>query len=193
VKMNIDGFYINWSDVQTLHNLSCGYNFTQNSGKVKSQGIEWESQVRATRDLTLGLSGSFTDAVANGAIPNLDAASGDRAPFFPRTIITVSGEYDVPLPQGKIAISTDYTYRSDEFTTFSPLEFGYLQIPSSVLLNGSIGYVTDRWSVSLYGTNLTNNHLVSLIDANANSIYQHGNLEYWGRPRTIGMHVHVKF
>ena len=193
VKMNIDGFYINWSDVQTLHNLSCGYNFTQNSGKVKSQGIEWESQVRATRDLTLGLSGSFTDAVANGAIPNLDAASGDRAPFFPRTIITVSGEYDVPLPQGKIAISTDYTYRRDEFTTFSPLEFGYLQIPSSVLLNGSIGYVTDRWSVSLYGTNLTNNHLVSLIDANANSIYQHGNLEYWGRPRTIGVHVHVKF
>jgi outer membrane receptor protein involved in Fe transport len=193
LKMNIDGFYIDWTDVQTIHNLTCGYNFTQNSGKIKSQGIELESQVRATSALTLGLSGSFTDAFANGAIANLNAASGDRAPYFPRTIVTVSGDYSVLLPQGKIVISADYTYRSNEFTDFSPLEFDYLEIPSSVLLDGSVGYETDRWSVTLYGTNLTNNRLVSVNDVNTNGIYQPGNLEYWGRPRTIGVHAHVKF
>jgi outer membrane receptor protein involved in Fe transport len=191
--MNVDGFYITWDDVQTIHNLTCGYGFTQNSGKLTSKGIELDSKVRATSALTFGLSGSFTDATANGPIPNINAADGDRAPFFPRTIVTVSGEYIVPLPQGKIAISTDYTYRSNEFTTFGPLEFGYLEIPSSVLLNGSIGYVTDQWSVSLFGTNLTNNHLVSLNDINTNGPYQPGNTEYWGRPRTIGVHAHVKF
>ena len=62
-----------------------------------------------------------------------------------------------------------------------------------MLLNASVGYVTDRWSLTLFGTNLTSNHLVSLIDANTNGIYQPGNLEYWGRPRTIGVHAHVKF
>jgi iron complex outermembrane recepter protein len=191
--MNVDGFYIDWDDVQTIHNLSCGYNFTENAGKVKSRGIEWDSQVRATSALTLGLSGSFTDATANGPIPNLGAADGDRAPFFPRTIITVTGEYSIPLPEGKLVLSADYTYRSNEFTDFSPSAFDYLEIPSSVLLNGSLGYITDRWSVSLYGTNLTNNHLVSLNDVNDFAPYQPSNLEYWGRPRTIGLHAHVKF
>jgi iron complex outermembrane receptor protein len=179
--------------VQTIHNLPCGYNFAENAGKIKSQGVELESKFRATSALTLGVSGSFTDASAAAAIPNLGAVPGDRAPFFPRTIVSVSGDYAVPLPKGKIEISADYTYRSNEFTDFSPQIFDYTEIPSSVLLNGSIGYVTDQWSLTLYGTNLTNNHLISIIDVNTFGPYQPGNLEYWGRPRTIGVHAHVKF
>jgi outer membrane receptor protein involved in Fe transport len=191
--MNVDGFYVKWDDVQTIHNLPCGYNFAQNAGKIKSQGVELEAKLRASSALTLGLSGSFTDATANGPIPNLGAVDGDRAPFFPRTIVTASGEYDVPLPRGKIQVSTDYTYRSDAFTDFSPQSFFYARIPSSVLLNASLGYVTDRWSVTLYGTNLTSNRLISLIDVNTFGVFQPGNVEYWGRPRTIGVHAHVKF
>jgi outer membrane receptor protein involved in Fe transport len=192
-KMNVDGFYIDWDNVQTLHQLACGYNFAQNAGKITSQGIEWESEVRATSALTLGISGSYTDATADGPIPNLGATNGNRAPFFPRNIVTVNGTYDFPLPAGKIEVSADYTYRSRQFTDFSPTAFDYTVIPSSVLLNGSIGYVTDRWSASVYGTNLTDNHLVSLVGVNTAGIYQPGNLQYWGRPRTIGLHAHVKF
>jgi iron complex outermembrane recepter protein len=191
--MNVDAFYIDWDDVQTQHLLTCGYSFAQNAGKITSQGLEWESRVRATSALTLGLSGSYTDATADGPIVNLGASSGDRAPFFPRNIVTASADYDIPLPQGKIEISSDYTYRSRAFTDFSPAAFDYAVIPSSVVLNGSIGYVTDRWSLSVFGTNLTNNHLVSIVDVNTNGPYQPGNLEYWGRPRTIGVHAHVKF
>jgi iron complex outermembrane recepter protein len=193
VKMNLDAFYIDWANVQTVQNLSCGYYYNVNSGKMKSQGLELESQFRATNAFTVGLSGSLTDAVANGPIVNLDAQDGDRAPFFPRTILTLSGDYSIPLPSGKIAISADYTYRSPQFTDFSPEAFDYLKIPSSVLLNASIGYETNRWSATVYGTNLTDNHLVSLNDVSTNGIYQPGNLEYWGRPRTIGVHLHVSF
>ena len=191
--MNVDAFYIDWDDVQTQHLLTCGYSFAQNAGKITSQGLEWDSKVRATSALTLGLSGSYTDATADGPIVNLGASSGDRAPFFPRNIVTASADYDIPLPQGKIEISADYTYRSRAFTDFSPAAFDYTVIPSSVVLNGSIGYVTDRWSLSVFGTNLTNNHLVSIVDVNTNGPFQPGNLEYWGRPRTIGVHAHVKF
>jgi len=191
--MNVDGFYIDWDDVQTIHNLLCGYNFTENAGKIKSQGVELESKLRATSALTLGLSGSFTDARAAGPIPNLSAADGDRAPWFPRTIVSVTGDYEVPLPAGKIHLSADYTYRSDEFTDFSPAVYDYARIPPSVLLDASVGYETDRWSLAVFGTNLTDNHLVSIIDVNTNGVYQPGNLQYWGRPRTIGLHAHVKF
>jgi iron complex outermembrane receptor protein len=193
LKFNVDGFYIDWRNVQTVQILSCGYSYIVNSGKLKSRGVELDSQFRATSALTLSLSGSFTDAGANGAIPNLEAADGDRAPYFPRTIVSLSGNYVIPLPQGKIVVSADYTYRGDEFTNFSPAAFDYLKIPSSVLLNASIGYETSRWSATLYGTNLTSNRQVSLNDFNTNGIYQPGNLEYWGRPRTVGVHLHVNF
>jgi len=193
LQLNVDGFYINWNDVQTLHQLPCGYHFTQNAGKIRSRGVEWETKARVTKAFTVGISGSFTDATAAEAIPNLGARDGDRAPFFPRTIATATGAYDVPLAQGVVKLTADYTYRSNESTDFSPLKFDYAKIPSSVMLNASLGYVTDHWSLGIFGTNLTNNHLVSIVEVNTYGQYQPGNLEYWGRPRTIGVHGHVNF
>jgi iron complex outermembrane recepter protein len=190
---NVDGFYIDWRDVQTIHSIPCGYYFAQNKGKVKSQGLELETKFRATSSLTFGLSGSFTDAAANGPITNLKAADGDRVPFFPRTIVTVSGDYGLPVAQGKIVFSVDYTYRSDAFTQFSPLNSQYRELPSSKMLNASIGYVTAKWSASIYGTNLTDDHLVSSVAPNDFGTFQPGDLQYWGRPMTVGVHLHVGF
>jgi iron complex outermembrane receptor protein len=190
--MNIDGFYIDWRNVQTVHDLDCGYYFTENKGKLKSQGLELESKMRVTSALTVGLSGSYTDATANGAIPNLEAAGGDRAPYFPRTIITLSAEYGIPLPRGKILLTGDYTSRSNAYTQFSSAAPQYFEIPSSKVLDASIAYAIDHWSVSLYGTNLTDDRLVSGVE-NYYPQVQPGNVEYWGRPRTVGVHVHAGF
>ena len=193
VVMNVNGFYIKWDEVQTTKLLTCGYNFTQNSGKIKSQGVEVESKMLVTQDFTVGLSGSLTDATTAEANSNLKAAKGDRVPFFPRTIVTVNGQYDVFMPQAKLAFSADYTYRSNQFTDFSPLVFSYAEIPSSVQLNASIEYTRDNWSVSLFGTNLTDNKLINSIAVNTYGAVQPGNIEYWGRPRTIGLHGHLGF
>jgi iron complex outermembrane recepter protein len=190
--MNVDGFYIDWRSVQTVHDLNCGYYFTENKGKLKSQGLELESKMRVTSALTVGLSGSYTDATANGAIPNLEAANGDRAPYFPRTIVTVSAEYGIPMPRGKILLATDYTARSNAYTQFSSAAPQYFEIPSSKVLNASIAYDIGQWSVSLYGTNLTDDRLISGAD-NFYPQFQPGNVEYWGRPRTVGVHLHAGF
>ena len=190
--LNVDGFYIDWRDVQTVHDLNCGYYFTQNKGRVTSQGAELEMRMKVTSALTLGLVGSFTDATANGPIENLGAADGARVPYFPRTIVTVSANYVIPVQRGKILLATDYTYRSDAFTQFSPMNPQYLQIPSSNMLNASIGYDTGKWSISLYGTNLTDDRLVSGAD-NFYPQVQPGPQQFWGRPRTVGLHFHVGF
>jgi iron complex outermembrane recepter protein len=193
VVVNVNGFYVKWDDVQTTKLMTCGYNFTQNSGKVESQGVELESKVLVTRDFTVGLSGSFTDATTAEPNANLKAAKGDRVPFFPRTIVTLNGEYEVFLPEAKLAFSADYTYRSNQFTDFSPLVFSYVEIPSSVQVNASVAYTRDNWSVSLFGTNLTNNKLINSVNVNTYGAIQPGNIEYWGRPRTIGVHAHLGF
>src|ERR1700722_16925861 len=123
--------------------------------------------MRVTNDLTLGVSGSFTDATANGPIPNVGAVDGDRTPFFPRLIAAVNAAYSIPLPGAKLLTSADYTWRSSAYTKFSPEDPQYREIPSSKVLNASIGYDTGRWSVSIYGTNLTNDEEVSAVEANS--------------------------
>ena len=107
--------------------------------------------------------------------------------------MSLNSQYDIRVAGGKIVLSSDYTYRSRASTDFSAAAFDYLIIPSSTLLNGSIAYETGRWSVSIFGTNLTNNHLVSLRNVNNAGAFQPGILEYWGRPRTLGVHAHLSF
>ena len=193
LTMDVDAFYIDWRDVQTIHNLACTYYYAENQGKIKSQGVELESKLRVTRQLTLGLSGSFTDSAANGSIPNVDAANGDRTPFFPRVIVALKADEGIPVPGGKILLSADYTWRSNAYTEFNPQDPLYREIPESKVLNASVGYDTGRWSVSIYGTNLTNDEEISAVQANTYGPVQPGDVWFRGRPRTIGLHVHVGF
>jgi hypothetical protein len=59
------------------------------------------------------------------------------------------------------------------------------------MLNASVTYVLNQWEVGLYGTNLTNNLLISTISPNTNAPYQPGDVAYIGRPRTVGVRIHM--
>jgi iron complex outermembrane receptor protein len=191
--VNATGFYILWDSVQTTFPLSCGYPFIVDAGKVTSKGLELETKARATDALTLSVSGSFTDAEADGPLVNLGAPSGSRVPYFPREIVTAGAEYEVPIPGARIIWSTDYTYRSNAYTQFNTANPLSREIPSSKMLNASITYSRHPWEVALYGTNLTNNLLISTISANTNGPYQPGDVAYVGRPRTVGLRIHMGF
>ncbi len=193
LTLDVDAFYIDWRNVQTIHNLACTYYYAENQGRIRSQGLELEAKMRVTNELTLGLSGSFTDGTANGPIPNVGAVDGDRTPFFPRLIAAVNASYGIPLPGGKLLTSADYTWRSSAYTQFSPEDPQYREIPASRILNASIGYDTGRWSVSIYGTNLTNDEQVSAVQPNTYGPVQPGDVWFRGRPRTIGVHLHAGF
>jgi outer membrane receptor protein involved in Fe transport len=119
-----------------------------------------------------------------------------RKPSSPRLAsvnLDLSADYDIALQRGKIFLSVDYTYRSDSFTEFNPANPLYREIPVWKMLNASIGYKTSRWSAELYGTNLTNDHLVSLVVANSLPGVQPGDEQFWGRPLTVGVHLHFDF
>ena len=195
-KMNVDGFYIDWGDMPDAAPVGMRLQFCakrrQDHQPGHRVGIRGPSDQRAharhqrllyRRHRRRSDSQSRSDERQSGPLLPAKYRHGERHLRFP-----AAGREDRGLR------STD-TYRSRQFTDFSPTAFDYTVIPSSVLLNGSIGYSTTRSMVgsSVYGTNLTDNHLVSLVDVNTAGVYQPGNLEYWGRPRTIGVHAHVKF
>jgi iron complex outermembrane recepter protein len=192
---NLTGFFINWQDVQTTHPLACGYPFVQNSGEIESRGLELDSKAKLGDAVTVSLSGSITNATTDGPITNLGAPDGSRAPYFPHTIVTAGVDYVTHLRSGQVRWAADWTYRSYADTQFnleSPLN---REIPSSTMLNASITYSVKAWQFGVYGTNLTNNLLISTYEylQSQYAPYQPGDQRYIGRPRTVGLRLHRDF
>ncbi len=191
VTLNVAAFYVDWKKVQTNRNLDCGYYFTQNAGKVRSMGLELESRFKLSDALTIGVNGSYTNAEANGPIANAGAVDGDRVPYFPKYTLAANATYVVPLPDGSLSFSGDFQMRGDSYTEFNENDPLRRKIPAYETANASITYETGQWELGLFGTNLNNSRMISLVSRSRPSAI--ADRYFYGRPRTIGVRAKVRF
>jgi iron complex outermembrane receptor protein len=197
MTVNASVYLIDWKDVQVFNKLPCTYYFTQNAGKLRSEGLELETAFKLTRRASVGLSASYNHAYARETVVTGIAAqnipAGSRAPYSPRVAATATASYSIPLAgTDEVAISASYAYRGEAYTNFAPAQGGYEEIPSSNTLNASISYKTRGYEVGLFGTNLTNGANISDVTANTIAI-QPGDTLYMVRPRTVGLRVTARF
>ncbi|MBA3810622.1 MAG: TonB-dependent receptor [Caulobacteraceae bacterium] len=208
MTLNADAYWIEWSDVQTRLALNCSYFFTDNKGKVRSRGVEVESTLRLTPEITLAGSASYNDSRANGDIPTAGAFDGDRAPYFPRWLASISAFYDRPVGAGVLHLQASYQYRGDEQTTFNPLATtivdgalvaigpspSFAIIPAWNNVSASINYDIGRYEFGIFGNNLTDGvKITDTFRATYYAIYQAGDRVTYARPRTVGARVKIKF
>lgn len=191
VTFNVAAFYVDWKKVQTNRNLDCGYYFTQNAGKVRSMGLELESRFKLSDALTLGVNGSYTDAEANGSISNAAANDGDRVPYFPKYTLAANATYVVPFNDGSLSFSGDFQMRGNSYTEFSETNPLRRKIPAYQTVNASVTYDTGPWELSLFGTNLNNSRMISLVTRSRPSAI--ADQQYYGRPRTFGARAKLRF
>jgi len=206
--LNADGYWIDWSNVQTRLALNCSYFFTDNKGDVTSRGLELETTIRLTHDFSVSANGSYNDARADGNINTSGAFNGDLAPYFPRWIASVTAFYDHPLENGTVHAQVSYQFRGDEQTAFNPLSTTVVNgqlvatgpnpvfavIPAENNVSAALAYDIGRYEFGIFGNNLTNGVKVTDIDvATYYALYQAGNRESVARPRTIGARFKVKF
>lgn len=196
VTFNTTAFHIVWSDVQARNNLPCGYYFRENEGEVTSTGVEIESRFRLTDSLTVGFNASFTEAQASQDIPggpsSFIALEGDAAPFFPRWIAALTSEYSVPVGAAAMTFTADLFYRDETPTRFRSDNPTYRVIPEQTILNASAIYDAGDWEIGVFGTNLTNDEALSLIEVSG-GFGAPGDTWYYGRPRTIGVRTRLSF
>ncbi|ABQ67298.1 TonB-dependent receptor [Rhizorhabdus wittichii] len=191
VTFNVAAFYVDWKKVQTNRNLDCGYYFTQNAGKVRSMGLELESRFKLSDALTIGINGSYTDAQANGAIPNAGAVDGDRVPYFPKYTVAANAAYVVPIEDGSLTFSGDFQMRGNSYTEFNEADPLRRKIPAYQTVNASVTYDRGPWEFSLFGTNLNNSRMISLVSRSRPTAI--ADRYYYGRPRTFGARAKVRF
>jgi outer membrane receptor protein involved in Fe transport len=223
LTLDVTGFLINWSHVQTEQGLACSYYFDENLGNIQSKGVELESVAKVTSHLTLTVNASYNDSEANGALTAVQAPSGAPTPYSPKYIASLSANYAVDLQRGGLNFGLQYNYRSSEQNEFSipygsagaacradngpygiyNIGCGYRSFPDLHTLNAEVTYKLKGWTVGLFANNIGSFAKVVNVGAppagsqqpgdNLATGYYGGNTVTYTRPMTIGLRVKTTF
>ena len=159
-----------------------GTSFTiRNAGNLRQQGFELDMIVEPVHNLTVTgslayLDSAFTDYPNAPGLPGLGGTQdlrGKPVTFSPEFSGRIGADWtnDIGNSGMSLVLNTNLSFVSDQYiglvTDANPqtIEDGYALLGARATLNGA----NDRWSVSLFGNNLTNTqyslgHLYQVLD-----------------------------
>jgi iron complex outermembrane receptor protein len=161
VMLNASLFYLQWQGIQeflTLDNYGnqvCGFGFIANVGQAVSRGGELELQARVTEGLTVGLSGSYTNAHITSP-SDQGAPQGAQLPYVPQLGGDVNLTYVHPLAGGsKLTFNANENFTGNQVRDFVP-DSGVHEQRHFAVTNLRLGLQLNSWEVSLFARNLFN-------------------------------------
>ncbi|HEX8055784.1 MAG TPA: TonB-dependent receptor [Novosphingobium sp.] len=193
-----------------------GINGIQNVGKSEIKGIEVDGSIFLTEGLRLDVGYAYLDAKVTGAgtvvcsnasfvcSAAVFATKGTILPFAPKNRLTLSGNYDLPLPSdiGTVTVGATFVHTDKYFSNHGDdAAFAAGQIP----FNASIAPATDllnlnlTWKdvgghpidLSVFGTNVTNK---KYYVSSANGLSSVGaDFVIPGEPAMYGARVKIRF
>ncbi len=231
VNVAIAGFYADYTDVQIPGSVACTVSglpsfcgIVSNAGKATFKGVEFEGRVRLGEDvaaagdrLTLSTALGYIDADYKEYVSNIGGRPTDVSDFrevqnTPKWTASGTLAYATPIGDGDLNFATTLSYRSKTFQFEIPNP--YIDQKGFALLDASIVYTApdDRWSIGLFGKNLTDKEYktsgytfinvnpttgVPILGANGlptSALGTEGTLTaFYGNPRQIFVTGTVKF
>jgi iron complex outermembrane receptor protein len=186
LTFNGDFFWEDFSDFQanSFVNLNGVTVVTlKNAGSVRSYGAEFNTNWRATQDLTFVGGYTYDEAtiVSYNCPTSIGAANvvtcllhnGHTLPFAPKNKFNISGAYDVPMPEAlpfNVRLNSTYTYTSlinfdiDQTPLAKQPGYGLWDIAATITTKDG------RYSLALIGKNLTNQYYTDFITPSGNGI-----------------------
>ncbi len=174
VNVAIAGFYADYTDVQIPGSVACTVSglpsfcgVVSNAGKATFKGVEFEGRVRLGEDLaaagdrlTFSTALGYIDAQYKEYVSNIGGQPTDVAEFrevqnTPKWTASGTLAYSTPVGDGDLSFGTTLSYRSKTYQFEIPNP--YIDQKGFALLDASIVYTApdDRWSIGLFGKNLT--------------------------------------
>ncbi|HSC82542.1 MAG TPA: TonB-dependent receptor [Pseudomonas sp.] len=149
-----------------------------NAGSVKTQGVELDYSLQATRQLKFSGAVAYTKARVDhfncppGAAATCDI-DGGRLPFSPDWKSYVRADYSIPLDNGlDVELSSDYSWQDD-------VQFSLDQNPDTIqgaygIWNASLALADyhDGWRVALIGKNLADKSYAQALASGGTYIYR---------------------
>jgi len=206
LQVNADFYYDKWSGIQQALLLQCGSQYFDNAGNGRTFGPEVEVSAKLTQEWSLSASGTYTNAeITSPAAVLVEGVLSNPLITSVRGCSSVS-DCSLPIlnvPKYTFSVSLVYTTRvldNYQFTarltdnevgpvvdeSYSPL----IYLPSYNLMNFRMSLARDRWTATLFGNNLTDEH--AIISAN-NTSFQFNTTSYYrastNQPLTAGLEL----
>lgn len=217
LRVNAALFYYDYTDLQVTRAANdTGATSTENAAAAEVLGLDLDVTWLVTDEFTLRaglnlLDSEYTEfesaaqifnAVVDGTLGTSMPTPGmTTRPFDARgeSLLRasdfsyfVTASYEFSVGDGHMPLSVTYSYKDDYDYDFSldPLSSKWLHQDGFGLLSARAAYVAvdDRWSVALWGRNLTDEEYFNEVAGNAQGLRG-----FWALPRTYGVDLEFNF
>jgi iron complex outermembrane receptor protein len=200
--LNGAAFFMDWRDQQLSTYVENVFRIS-NADKTRSYGAELELAARPTDALAFNLGVGYNDSSFRGdtivrhpltSAPTL--AAGNRQPNSSRITANLGAQYTANVgPDLRMPFRLDVVHRSSQF--FDPLNLPELHQPAYQVVNLRAGLETDRWAITLFANNLTDEDYITSGYADSLQFLIPAPSDPFqvavGDPRTYGIVARVKF
>lgn len=194
VSVDVALFLMDWTDIQVVRSFG-GVSGGANGGKARSKGIEGSFALRPAPGLTIGATGSYTDAVLSEDVPDISGVDGDRLPAVPKFSGALRADYEFDLGGGnKGSFGAGIRHASSRLSLVESDPLVARAKPyTSVDLNASVT-LGDHWTVRAYARNLLDNKGEMARSTMADGLNRPSFLAISPlQPRTIGVALDMAF
>jgi outer membrane receptor protein involved in Fe transport len=202
-RLSIDTsvYYIDWKSLQlNLVDPTTLFGFTGNAGRARSRGIEFSTELRPSRGLTLSgwiayNEAELTDwpaaaqaATAAGLGPY--AYAGDRLPLSPRVSGDISISQRWPLTDRVTArVEADLSYVGDRKGVFPTVSPERQDLPAYAKTDFRFGADYEAWRANLFLNNVFDRR--GLVSGGLGTDLPYS--FYYIQPRTVGISLAREF
>ncbi len=198
VAIDLAAFHIDWDDIQLFAQIN-GFGVNANGGKATSDGVEFTATMRPTRGLQVAVNGAYTDAKLkqDTDLAIVGGRKGDQLPYTPKVSVSVNGDYDWSVGGNATAyVGGSARMLGKQTGDYSPVFLAangrQYRIPSYAVFDLRAGVDFGRFSVEVYGKNLSNSEGKTSVTGEGN--YPFGAIGTGIiRPRTIGVTLGAGF
>jgi outer membrane receptor protein involved in Fe transport len=189
--LNADLYYIRWQNIQQDLALSCGYLLNSIVGDGRAYGPELEFTAVIVRGLSVGLSGTYTEASITDPTTQSGIQPGTRIINVPKYTGIAELNYEALLASG---IKARFRIASSLVGPVDDIAYFRETLPSYNLVDIRAGATKGPWAAYLVGTNMTNKHAELTID-NTTFAWQQPTITRvsTNQPRTVGVDFQYRF
>lgn len=221
VLLDVAAFRIDWDDIQVLTSFA-GVTGLANGGEATSEGVEFSTQFRATDALTLGFTGTWTDASIAKDYPTVYIPSGpyivelntglggDPLPYVPEWQWSATADYYFPIGSWEGHVGGGFRWLDERVNgtterqvitdgaTGAPLVTTITppqELDSYYALDLFASVSNDTWSIRGYVKNATDERGYSSM-ASLSSALTGATAQVNAvpiQPRTVGLEVDFRF
>ncbi len=204
VRLNVAGYYYDYKNVQAQRSVN-GSTGIYNGAAAEIYGFDGQLQTQISSKLSLDFGYQFAHgkykqfpgaliaapSAAGGYTLTPGDASGNTTLLTPKHSLSAVVNYTVPFSEGKLGFNASYYYNSGFFQDPDDV----LRQPSYSLINSSVRWTSpgDRYSISIWGNNLTNKAVTNLYSVNSQGGIRGVARANYAAPRTYGATLGLKF